>query len=147
MQVEQWSQIRQEVSRLGAAHQALVNALLSAEPFIRGSVGRRFSVCGKPGCRCVAGAKHGPFWYLSRSEGGRNRTKYLSEEKAQTVATYVEAYRRWRQLRQRVRTVRQELDLALERWGAVLAEAGEGGAKTWRTASGGPMRIKPGTPS
>jgi hypothetical protein len=38
---------------------------------LRGSLITRYTRCGKPRCRCVAGRGHGPKYYLSVSRGGR----------------------------------------------------------------------------
>lgn len=145
--MEELHGIRQEIGRLQAAHSALLRALMSSEPFIQGSVVRRFSLCGKPGCRCQRGEKHGPFWYLSRSEHGHTRMRYLGKEKAQPTVERVQVYQRWWRLRQRLRKVEGALGGALERLERLLAEAGEGGAVVCRTASGTRIMTKRGTPS
>jgi hypothetical protein len=145
--MEGWHEIRQELSRLRATHTALLDGLLNAGPFISGSVVRRFSVCGKAGCRCQRGEKHGPFWYLSRSEGGRNRLRYLRKADAEQVVSQVAEYRRWWRLRQRLRRAEQAMSATLDRLGAMLGAAGEGGAVSCRTLCGGRIRIKPGKPS
>lgn len=142
--MDDWHRARQEVNRAMVAYQALVEALLEAEPLIRGSVVRRLSVCGKPGCRCARGEKHGPFWYLCRSEGGRNRMVYLGRDKAEPVLVRVAEYRRWRKLRQRLRKAWQAMEAALDRLEEVLATAGEGGAQAWRAFCGEQMRLVPG---
>jgi|SRR5262245_42378371 len=41
---------------------------------IRGSLITRYTRCGKPRCRCVAGRGHGPKYYLSVSRVGRHPT-------------------------------------------------------------------------
>ncbi len=128
--------VRQEIARLRATHTDLLQALMQSEPFIQGSAVRRFSVCGKPGCRCQRGEKHGPFWYLSRSENGHNRLWYLEKEKAEVTVARVQVYRRWRQLRQRLRQVERAIQAALDQLGKVLGETGEGGAVVCRTGSG-----------
>lgn len=136
--------LRHEYNRLQAACRALEEALLETGPFVKGSLVRRFSVCGKASCRCQRGEKHGPFWYLSRSAGGRTRLHYLGRAKADLVVARVEAYGRWRRLRQRVRQVHREMEAVLDRLGAVLAAAGEGGVAAWRTPSGTRIRTAPG---
>lgn len=126
--MEDRSRLRQEIGRLMAVQQVLVEGLLKAKPFRAGSVVRRFSVCGKAGCRCQRGEKHGPFWYLSEKEGGRTKLRYLgTEAKARQELQAVENYRQWRRLRQRFRRVQRETEAMLDRLGAVLAAAEEGG--------------------
>jgi hypothetical protein len=41
---------------------------------LRGSLTERFLTCGKPGCRCARGERHGPVWYLSVSLDQSHRT-------------------------------------------------------------------------
>ncbi len=137
--MEELHKVRQEIARLRATHTDLLQALMQSEPFVQGSAVRRFSVCGKPGCRCQRGEKHGPFWYLSRNENGRTRMRYLEKEKAAVTVARVQVYQRWRQLRQRLRQVERAIQAALDELGRVLGEAGEGGAVGCRTGSG--MRI------
>lgn len=111
-----------------AVHQALLDGLLAAKPFRVGSTVRRFSVCGKPGCRCQRGEKHGPFWYLSEKESGRTRLRYLGREaNARKQLQAVENYRHWRRLRLRLRRVQRETEAMLDRLGAVLVAVAEGG--------------------
>lgn len=35
------------------------------QQILRGSLLERYLTCGKPGCRCARGERHGPVWYLS----------------------------------------------------------------------------------
>jgi hypothetical protein len=35
--------------------------------------------CGKPGCKCNDGDKHGPYWYAYWSEGNKTRKKYIGK--------------------------------------------------------------------
>jgi hypothetical protein len=39
---------------------------------------RRLMVrCGRRGCHCRPGARHGPYWYAYWQENGRQRTRYV----------------------------------------------------------------------
>jgi len=53
---------------------------ISKDPLLRDS-----HVCGKPGCRCMEGKPHGPFWYLSRRIEGKTRYTYIPKDKAKEV--------------------------------------------------------------
>ncbi|MBW4550979.1 MAG: hypothetical protein KME35_07710 [Aphanocapsa sp. GSE-SYN-MK-11-07L] len=35
--------------------------------------------CGKPGCKCMAGELHGPYWYSYCREGGKVRSQYIGK--------------------------------------------------------------------
>lgn len=45
---------------------ALLRQLAVPPQLIRASVVERFGTCGKPGCRCHAGHKHGPYYFLTQ---------------------------------------------------------------------------------
>lgn len=45
---------------------ALLKQLKLPPQAIRGSVVERFGTCGKPTCACHAGAKHGPYYFLTQ---------------------------------------------------------------------------------
>jgi hypothetical protein len=44
---------------------------------IRASVVERFGTCGKPGCACHSGAKHGPYYYLTQCVAVGQVRKFL----------------------------------------------------------------------
>jgi hypothetical protein len=60
-----------------------------------GSLGAVYRRCGRKGCHCASGGKHGPVFYLTRSEAGRTRNIYVPEELRQEVEAGVAAYRRY----------------------------------------------------
>ncbi len=43
---------------------------LRSFPVLAGSLVKQYVVCGKPGCRCQRGQKHGPLYYLYWKEQG-----------------------------------------------------------------------------
>ena len=49
--------------------------------------------CGKPNCRCAAGASHGPYWFLHWREGRVQRRKYVRGADLAAVRAVVEARR------------------------------------------------------
>ena len=49
--------------------------------------------CGKPGCRCAAGAGHGPYWFLYWREGRRQRCCYVRQADLDAVRAAVERRR------------------------------------------------------
>jgi hypothetical protein len=40
-------------------------------------VHRKMVRCGRRGCHCRTGARHGPYWYANWQENGRQRTRYV----------------------------------------------------------------------
>lgn len=51
--------------------------------------------CGNPNCKCARGEKHGPFYLLTWSEGGKTQSRHIPREKAgqaeEMIANYREA--------------------------------------------------------
>lgn len=74
-------------------------ALAGPKPMRRGSVSERSMKCGQRGCRCQhdAQARHGPYYSLTRVEGGKTRSRYLSAEQAALARQQVEAGQAFRQ--------------------------------------------------
>jgi len=64
----------------------------------RGVVGERYMKCGKADCAChqEGGARHGPYFALTRGVGGTTRSKYLTAEQAVEARRQVEAGREFR---------------------------------------------------
>lgn len=75
-----------------------------------GTLSRQWNVCGNPACRCKADPprKHGPYYQLSWSRGGKSRTQFVRKEQVRAVREQVRAYERQQRL------VNQWTDLALE---------------------------------
>ena len=68
-------------------------ALAEPTPMRRGSVSERSMKCGRPACRCQhdAQARHGPYYSLTRAEGGQTRSRYLTADQAALARQQVEA--------------------------------------------------------
>jgi hypothetical protein len=68
-------------------------ALTAPTPMRRGSVAERTMKCGQPGCRCHHDptARHGPYYSLTRADGGTTTSRYLTAEQAALARQQVEA--------------------------------------------------------
>ena len=92
--------------RMPEAVGELAARLADPKPMRRGSVSERYMKCGQRECRCQEDlhARHGPYYSLTRAEGGTTRSRYLTSEQAalarrqaetgQQFRTHIEAY--WR---------------------------------------------------
>ena len=49
--------------------------------------------CGKPNCRCAAGAEHGPYWFLRWREGTVQRRRYVRQADVAAVRAVIERRR------------------------------------------------------
>ena len=75
-----------------------------------GSLSKQWNVCGTPGCKCKAPqrpVRHGPYWQLSFTVGGKSSTMFIQATELTEV-------------RRRLRNYRQFKRLALELIGAYI---------------------------
>lgn len=86
---------RRVLSKL-SEQRALVRALLRLRAQLRGSLFERWAACGKEGCACRTGQKHGPYFVLSTRSGGAGGFSYLAAEKAEDAAAMVRTHRQFR---------------------------------------------------
>jgi hypothetical protein len=82
---------------------------------VGGSLVQQYVVCGKPGCRCQRGQKHGPLYYLYWKEQGRSRSLYVPRERVAELRSQIQSYRRFqkelaRQVRRQLRVWQRNLE-------------------------------------
>jgi hypothetical protein len=72
--------------------------LAQALPARRGSVAERRMKCGKKGCPCASreDARHGPYFSVTRHEGGKTISRWLSAEEVTVAKQQIEAGQRLR---------------------------------------------------
>jgi len=87
-----------DLPQLRRRHQALAARLGTIGFALPGSLTRRYTYCGKPGCRCQASPPrpHGPYYQLTRKVAGKTVTTRLTEGQA---ARYTEWIANQRELR------------------------------------------------
>jgi hypothetical protein len=76
-------------------------ALAALGPVLPGSISKQWNVCGKPGCKCKDPKhpqRHGPYYQLSFTVGGRSSTLFLKPEELAEARQRVRRYRRFREL-------------------------------------------------
>jgi hypothetical protein len=93
-----------------------VEDLLRRRELLAGSLFVRFGVCGKEGCVCRTGRKHGPYYVLSARSGGRGGFAYLAASQMSEARELVKAYREYRAGMRRLRTVGEQLVSLLRRY-------------------------------
>ena len=127
--------------RIPADVRKLAKELAQARPMRRGSVSERFMKCGQKECRCQHDqqARHGPYYSVTRVEGGKTRSRaprYLSAEQAVLVRQQVEAGQEFRrQLERYWQACEQWGDAQLEDSEAASQEAAKKRASKWRSKS------------
>ena len=77
-----------------------------------GSVCVQWVRCGKGGCRCSRGMRHGPYFYRFWREGGRLRKQYVKKADLERVRAACDARRQ----------ERREAQAAWAQWRGLLAE-------------------------
>jgi hypothetical protein len=108
--------IRQRVRGLLREQRALVEDLLRRRAQLAGSLFVRFGVCGKEGCVCRTGQKHGPYYVLSTRSAGKGGFAYLEASKMSEARELVRAYREYRAGMRRLRRVGEQLVALLRRY-------------------------------
>jgi hypothetical protein len=108
--------IRDRVRTRLAEQRSLVEELLRRREQLAGSLFVRFGVCGKAGCVCQSGRKHGPYYVLSTRSGGRGGFAYLDEKQMAEAQALVSAAREYRAGMRRLRKVGEQIVVLLRRY-------------------------------
>ena len=115
-EVVEVERLRQKAQRLLATQRAQVRALLGLRELLGGSLVVRYAVCGKEGCVCRTGRKHGPYYVLSTRSAGRGGFSYLDEQQMAEARALVRAYREYRAGMRRLGRVGEQLVVLLRRY-------------------------------
>jgi hypothetical protein len=89
------------LKRLQGKIEAIKKKLLTIEDMRPGSLSKQYNVCGKPTCRCkdpLRPKKHGPYYNLSYTLGGRSRTEFVKKDQVKLVKKQIEAFRLFKKL-------------------------------------------------
>jgi hypothetical protein len=80
-----------DLQQLRSGHQALAARLGQLGFAVPGSLTRRYTTCGKPGCRCQADppCPHGPYYQLTRKVAGKTITRRLTPAQAARYAEWI----------------------------------------------------------
>jgi hypothetical protein len=65
---------------------------------LQGSLVTLYRKCGRKGCRCERGQKHGPAYYLSYKEEGVTQMIYIPASRLEEVKKGMEAFSRYWEL-------------------------------------------------
>jgi hypothetical protein len=96
----------------------VVRSLLELREQLQGSLFARYGICGKEGCACRQGHKHGPYWVLSTRSAGKGEFTYLERDTARRARDLVRKHREFRSGMQRLRRLNLELVDLLKRYQA-----------------------------
>jgi hypothetical protein len=96
--------------QLATRRRTLVAQLAALGPVLRASLIERYTQCGKPGCKCMQGAKHGPAFYLTVSYAkGKTRQVYVPKDLQPVAARWVQNYHHAMTMLEEISTINLEL--------------------------------------
>ena len=107
-----------DLAQLRRRHQALAARLGQVGFAVSGSLTRRHTACGKPGCRCQADPPqlHGPYYQLTRKVAGKTVTTRLTAGQAVRYAEWIANQRELRRLLAQMEQIsRQAAELILRK--------------------------------
>jgi len=106
------------------------NELLQLGPMRPGTLSQQYTACQKPGCKCVdpiQPQKHGPFYKLSYTHGGKSTTQFIRPQFVPEVRQQLATYKKFTALTQ------QWVSLALALSKLELQEARQAAPKQTRS--------------
>ena len=108
--------LRLKTRRLVTEQKALVQTLLRLREHLGGSLIVRWAECGKEGCACQRGDRHGPYYILSNRSGGQGGYTYLQEPQVARARDLVQRHRRFQDGLRRLKRINEGLVVALRRY-------------------------------
>jgi hypothetical protein len=81
--------------------ESIKKQIVDLGPVVPGSISQQWNVCGKAGCRCKdpkKPRKHGPYYQLSFTVGGKSSSMFLHKEDLLPARRAIARYRTLRQL-------------------------------------------------
>jgi hypothetical protein len=97
-----------QILELERERRVLMRSLLRPGPMFAGGLVERWVVCGKAGCRCQTGERHGPYYYRSRLTADGPRLEYLGKDD-QSDVTRLKRYQGYQRQMARLNTIQREL--------------------------------------
>ena len=96
--------------RLVARRQALLAQLADLGPVLRASLIERLTQCGKAGCKCMRGEKHGPAYYLTVSYAkGKTRQVYVAKDLKPLAERWIRNYQQALETLEEISSINLEL--------------------------------------
>lgn len=86
------------MKRLEVEKAGLLSKIQDCSEMLQGSLVVLYRKCGRKGCRCESGEKHGPAYYLSYKEGGVTQMVYVPVSRLEDVKKGIEGFSRYWEL-------------------------------------------------
>ena len=88
----------------------VVRQIPDLRQILRGSLLERYLTCGKPGCKCSRGERHGPVWYLSVTlRVGKTVGMQVPEDKVEEVRRLLDNHRKLKESLEAISEINWEL--------------------------------------
>jgi hypothetical protein len=81
-----------------AKREKILRSIQGCSEMLQGSLVTLYRKCGKKGCRCEQGQKHGPAYYLSYKEEGVTQMIYIPASRLEEVKKGMEAFSQYWEL-------------------------------------------------
>lgn len=99
-----------KAQRLAVRRRKLVEQFSGLGPVLRASLIERFTQCGKAGCKCMRGDKHGPAYYLTVSYAKRKtRQVYVPKDLRPLAEKWVRNYHQAMTVLEEISSINLEL--------------------------------------
>lgn len=72
------SKARQRVGRLVGERERVETRLLQSKALLGSAFFEQYRKCGKAGCRCERGERHGPYPYIAVGKGAKRKLTYVA---------------------------------------------------------------------
>lgn len=92
-----------------AKRQQLFGKLMKLTEMVNGNVIQIYRRCGKPGCKCATGEKHGPALALHFKEEGRSQMVYLPRGNVTECRRRRTQYNRFKELTKQILSVNRQI--------------------------------------
>jgi hypothetical protein len=116
--------LRQRIRNKLAEQRRVVALLLETRDQLQGSLFVRYGECGKEGCACRLGRRHGPYYVLSARSAAAAGFSYLGGGRLKEAKALVGRYRAFRAGLRRLRKVNAELVALLARYQKAMVAKG-----------------------
>lgn len=117
--------LRGRIQERLAEQRELVQSLLGLREQLQGSLFTRYGACGKEGCACRSGRRHGPYHVLSRRSGGSGSFAYLTPAQADEARGLVARARTFRKGLRRLQKINDEVLGLLRQYQVAMARQGD----------------------
>jgi len=124
IQIKMSSLATKKIFRLARRQAEMLELLLAASPFLRGSFARVSTRCGKPNCWCAKRGGGHLHARLTWCHDSKAHTRKVTAEQEGRVVSMTADYRSFRRLRQQLRAIVAEIERSLDRLEEDLARQG-----------------------